>query len=127
MPHYVRVRIRGGLFNVQTVFTPMAGKISFEKYQKEPLFSGGGEDEKGESIAISISGKQDLSMVLSAPMMGKKLIENAQTTDDIGAGDELGLTRLFSICDLYFPKDTKINCVAGQTVIARETHLADLK
>ena len=123
---FTRVRIRGGLLNVQTVFTPMSGKIAFEKYQKESLFTGG-DDEKGESIAITISGKQDLSMVLSAPMMGKKLIENTQATDDIEAGDELGLTRLFSICDLYFPKDTKINCVTGQTVIARETHLADLK
>ncbi len=121
----LRIRIRGGLLDSQIVHAPISGVITFEKYDKVPLFSDVANDERGETVFFTFSGQaQTIKLCIHAPILGKKLLDSTRSGQEITLGSEIGVSRFINITDIYLPENTEVILAKGQRVIAGESLLA---
>jgi phosphatidylserine decarboxylase len=62
-----------------------------------------------------------------AGLVARRIVSFSREGDVLAAGDRFGLIRFGSRLDVYLPEGTKALVAEGQTSLAGETILADLK
>jgi len=62
-----------------------------------------------------------------AGLVARRIVSFVKEGETLGAGDRFGLIRFGSRLDIYLPADTVALVDVGQTAVAGETVLADLR
>ena len=66
-------------------------------------------------------------MIQIAGLVARRIVPFAREGETVGAGQRIGMIRFGSRVDVYLPEATAALAAEGQTAIAGETVLADLK
>ena len=66
-------------------------------------------------------------MVQIAGLVARRIVSFVREGQSLGAGERFGLIRFGSRLDVFLPEDSKALVSVGQTAVAGETVLADLR
>ena len=125
-----RVSIFMSVFNCHVNRAPVGGRIARIAY-KPGLFLNAdldkaSEDNERNGIVIEApSGR--FAMVQIAGLIARRIVCFKRSGDHVAPGERVGLIRFGSRVDVYFPQGTLPLVAIGQSMIAGETILADLK
>lgn len=125
-----RVSIFMSVFDCHVNRSPIAGRIERIVYHKG-LFLNADLDkasEDNERNAFVIAGPNErIGVVQIAGLIARRILCFVRVGEMISAGGRIGMIRFGSRVDIYLPYGTKPLVVEGQTAIAGETLIADLK
>jgi len=125
-----RVSIFMSVFDCHVNRSPIAGRIERIVYHKG-LFLNADLDkasEDNERNAFVIAGPNErIGVVQIAGLIARRILCFVRVGEMISAGARIGMIRFGSRVDVYLPYGTKPLVAEGQTAIAGETLIADLK
>jgi phosphatidylserine decarboxylase len=84
------------------------------------------EDNERNSLVIASSGAR-IGVVQIAGLIARRIVPFVRQGDTISAGERIGMIRFGSRVDVYLPEGIKPLVAEGQTAIAGETVIADLR
>jgi phosphatidylserine decarboxylase len=126
----LRVSVFMNVFNVHVNRAPVTGRIAKVAY-KPGLFINAdldkaSEDNERNSLILDMPGGR-IGVVQIAGLIARRIVCWAKEGETIGAGERFGLIRFGSRVDVYLPDGVRPLVGEGQTMIAGETVIADLK
>jgi phosphatidylserine decarboxylase len=125
-----RVSIFMSVFDCHVNRSPIAGRIERIVYHKG-LFLNADLDkasEDNERNAFVIAGASErVGVVQIAGLIARRILCFVRVGEMMSAGGRIGMIRFGSRVDVYLPYGTKPLVAEGQTAIAGETLIADLK
>ena len=125
-----RISIFMSVFDCHVNRSPVAGKIEKIVYRPGKFFSAdldkASADNERNSMVIATAGAR-IAVVQIAGLVARRIVCFVRTGDSINTGQRLGMIRFGSRVDVYLPDGTPPLVAAGQTSIAGETVLADLR
>ncbi len=126
-----RVSVFMSVFNCHINRAPVAGKITAVSYRPGKFFNASldkaSSDNERNSLVIRRDDGQDLVVVQIAGLVARRIVCFVKPSDRVGSGERFGLIRFGSRLDVYLPQAVEPRVRVGQTMIAGETILADLK
>lgn len=124
------VSIFMSVFDCHVNRAPVAGRIERIAYRPGKFINAdldkASEDNERNSLVIVASGAR-IGVVQIAGLVARRIVSFVREGATIGAGERFGLIRFGSRLDVYLPEGTKPLVAEGQTAIAGETVIADLK
>src|ERR1700722_13699907 len=125
-----RVSIFMSVFNCHVNRSPATGKIERIAYRPGVFINAeldkASEDNERNSLVIA-SANGRIGVIQIAGLVARRIVCFVREGQSIGAGERFGLIRFGSRLDVYLPDGTKPLVSEGQTAIAGETVLADLR
>ena len=133
-----RIAIFMNVFNVHVNRSPVSGKVTKLAYRPgafldASLDKASTENER-QSMRIKIAGvksrsakKNEIAVSQIAGLVARRILCFVHEDQEMQAGERFGLIRFGSRCDVYLPKGSVPLVAVGQSAIAGETVLADLK
>jgi len=125
-----RISIFMSVFDCHVNRSPVAGKIEKIVYRPGKFFSAdldkASADNERNSMVIATAGAR-IAVVQIAGLVARRIVCFVRTGDSINTGQRLGMIRFGSRVDVYLPDGTSPLVAVGQTSIAGETVLADLR
>jgi phosphatidylserine decarboxylase len=125
-----RVSIFMSVFDCHVNRSPVAGRIERIVYKAGKFLNAdldkASEDNERNSLVIA-TGSERVGVVQIAGLVARRIVSFSREGDVLAAGDRFGLIRFGSRLDVYLPEGTKALVAEGQTSLAGETILADLK
>ena len=125
-----RISIFMSVFDCHVNRSPVAGKIEKIVYRPGKFFSAdldkASADNEHNSMVIATAGAR-IAVVQIAGLVARRIVCFVRTGDSINTGQRLGMIRFGSRVDVYLPDGTSPLVAVGQTSIAGETVLADLR
>jgi len=125
-----RISIFMSVFDCHVNRSPVAGKIEKIVYRPGKFFSAdldkASADNERNSMVIATAGAR-IAVVQIAGLVARRIVCFVRTGDSINTGQRLGMIRFGSRVDVYLPDGTPPLVAVGQTSIAGETVLADLR
>jgi phosphatidylserine decarboxylase len=125
-----RVSIFMSVFDCHVNRSPMAGRIERVVYHPGAFLNAdldkASEDNERNGFVISANGTR-IVVVQIAGLIARRIVSFVNEGVTIGAGERIGLIRFGSRVDVYLPAGTKPLVAEGQTAIAGETVIADLR
>ena len=76
---------------------------------------------------MDIGQSRKIAFVQIAGLIARRIVSNIEVGSELSSGEVFGLIRFGSRVDIYFPDDSIIKVLNGQTMIAGETVIAELK
>jgi len=126
-----RVCVFMNVFNVHVNRVPIDGIIRRISYRPGKFFNASldkaSEHNERESYCLETDGGKDIAFVQIAGLVARRIICQVQEGQPVEAGQRFGLIRFGSRVDVYLPKGVKPMVVVGQTMIAGESIIADMK
>ncbi len=126
-----RISIFMSVFDCHVNRSPVAGRIERIVYRAGKFFSAdldkASEDNERNALLIATASGQRIVVVQIAGLVARRIVPFAREGDTIVAGQRIGMIRFGSRVDVYLPEGTRALASEGQTAIAGETVLADLK
>ena len=126
----VRVSIFMNVFNCHVNRAPASGKIIRVAYRAGKFLNAeldkASDDNERNGVVID-TGDVQVGVVQIAGLVARRIVCFVREGEPISAGDRFGLIRFGSRLDVYLPVGTQPKVALGQTMIAGETILADLK
>lgn len=126
----LRISVFMNVFDCHVNRSPVAGRISRIAYTPG-LFLNAELDKASEhnerSALVIESGATRVGVVQIAGLVARRIVGFVREGDTLGAGERFGLIRFGSRVDIYLPLTAEIMAGIGQTAIAGETVLADLR
>ena len=126
-----RVSIFMSVFDCHINRSPVAGRIERIVYRAGKFLSAdlnkASEDNERNALVISTAGGERLAVIQIAGLVARRIVSFAREGETVGAGARIGMIRFGSRVDVYLPAGTRPLAAEGQTAIAGETVLADLK
>jgi phosphatidylserine decarboxylase len=125
-----RVSVFMSVFNCHVNRAPMAGRIERIVYKPGKFLNAdldkASEDNERNSLVI---GHDDvrIGVVQIAGLVARRIVSFVREGDMLATGDRFGLIRFGSRLDIYLPEGTRPLVAEGQTALAGETVLADLR
>ena len=129
-----RTMARGSIF--MSVFdchvnrSPVTGKIERIAYHHGAFLSAdldkASENNERNSYLITI-GKERVGVVQIAGLIARRIVCFVREGSTVGAGERIGMIRFGSRVDVYLPDGVRPLVAEGQTAIAGETIIADLR
>jgi phosphatidylserine decarboxylase len=111
--------------------SPVAGRIDRIVYRAGAFLSAdldkASEDNERNSFIITSTSGQRIVAVQIAGLVARRIVSFAREGETVAAGQRIGMIRFGSRVDVYLPEGTRPLVAEGQTAIAGETVLADLK
>ena len=127
----MRISIFMSVFNVHVNRAPMAGKITKMFYRPGAFVNVSldkeSENNERQELAMETVTGHKIAFVQIAGLVARRILTFAKEGDQLKAGERFGLIRFGSRLDVYLPKGIAPMVVEGQTAVAGETILADLK
>ena len=127
----LRISIFMSVFDCHINRSPVAGRIEKIVYRAGKFFSAdldkASEDNERNAFVIASTSGQRLAAVQIAGLVARRIVPFAREGETVGAGQRIGMIRFGSRVDVYLPEGTRPFVAEGQTAIAGETVLADLK
>ena len=126
----MRVSIFMNVFNCHVNRVPIGGKITKVAYTKGKFFNA--ELDKASELnerngIVLHSNAGYIGVVQIAGLVARRIVCFVEEGDEISIGDRFGLIRFGSRVDIYLPDETKVQVSMGQTMIAGETVITDLR
>ena len=129
--NYIKVGIFMNVFDVHVNRAPMKGKILSKNYIPGVFFNASldkaSKENERMSLTMDIGNNRKIGFVQIAGLIARRIVTNIDVGSELKAGEVFGLIRFGSRVDVYFPHDSKVKVLVGQTSIAGETVLAELE
>jgi phosphatidylserine decarboxylase len=127
----LRISIFMSVFDCHINRSPVAGRVERIVYRAGKFFSAdldkASEDNERNAFVLASSTGQRIAAVQIAGLVARRIVPFAREGETVGAGQRIGMIRFGSRVDVYLPEGTRPFVAEGQTAIAGETVLADLK
>ncbi len=127
----LRVSVFMSVFNCHINRAPIAGKITALAYRPGKFLNASldkaSADNERSSLAIEMADGRQLVVVQIAGLVARRILGFVEKDQSLRTGERFGLIRFGSRLDVYLPKGVNPLVALGQTMIAGETILADLK
>jgi phosphatidylserine decarboxylase len=126
-----RVSVFMSVFDCHVNRSPVAGRIERVVYRAGKFLSAdldkASEDNERNAFVIATDGGTRVAAIQIAGLVARRIVPFAREGETVGAGQRIGMIRFGSRVDVYLPEGTFVLVAEGQTAIAGETVLADLK
>jgi phosphatidylserine decarboxylase len=125
-----RVSIFMNVFNCHVNRSPVTGRIDEIVYHPGSFVSAdldkASEENERNSFVISTAGTR-IGVVQIAGLVARRIVCFVRKGATVGAGERIGMIRFGSRVDVYLPEGARPLVAEGQTAIAGETVIADLR
>ncbi len=125
-----RVSIFMSVFNCHINRSPVAGRIERIVYREGKFINAdldkASEDNERNALVI-FTGTVRIGVVQIAGLVARRIVSWCREGEVLAAGERFGMIRFGSRLDVYLPAGVKPLVAEGQTAIAGETVLADLR
>ena len=125
-----RVSIFMSVFNCHVNRSPVTGRIDEIAYHPGAFLSAdldkASEDNERNSFLIS-TGTVRIGVVQIAGLVARRIVCFVRKGTSVGAGERIGMIRFGSRVDVYLPEGVRPLVAEGQSAIAGETIIADLR
>ena len=119
------------VLNVHVNRAPATGKILRLAYIKGKFFNAtldkASKDNERQLLAMRTECGKEIAFVQIAGLIARRIVCFAKEGQTYQAGERFGLIRFGSRLDVYLPTDIEPQVCVGQTMVAGETVLANLK
>jgi phosphatidylserine decarboxylase len=126
-----RLSIFMSVFDCHINRSPAAGRIERIVYHAGKFLSAdldkASEDNERNAFVIATAAGPRIAVIQIAGLVARRIVPFAREGETVGAGQRIGMIRFGSRVDVYLPEGTRFLAAEGQTAIAGETVLADLK
>jgi phosphatidylserine decarboxylase len=126
-----RISVFMNVFNVHVNRSPVDGEIAAIGYRKGRFFNASldkaSEFNERNALRINTTLGSSIGVVQIAGLVARRIRCDARVGDMVFAGQKFGLIRFGSRVDVYLPAGVSPLVNVGQTMVAGETILADLK
>ena len=126
-----RISIFMSVFNVHVNRAPASGTITNKAYIKGKFFNAtldkASKDNERQLLAMRTNCGKEIAFVQIAGLVARRIVCFAKINQEYQAGERFGLIRFGSRLDVYLPTDIEPQVCIGQTMVAGETVLANLK
>ena len=126
----VRVSVFMSVFNCHVNRAPMRGTIDHVVYREGQFLNAdldkASEDNERSGMVIATANGR-IGVVQIAGLVARRILSFVREGEQLGTGDRYGMIRFGSRLDVYLPEGTRPLVAEGQTAIAGETVIADLK
>jgi phosphatidylserine decarboxylase len=126
-----RISIFMSVFDCHVNRSPVAGRIERIIYRAGKFLSAdldkASEDNERNAFVIATTSGQRLGVIQIAGLVARRIVTFTREGEVVAAGQRIGMIRFGSRLDVYLPEGTRAQVAEGQTAIAGETVLADLK
>jgi len=126
-----RVSIFMSVFDCHVNRSPVSGKIERIAYHPGKFLNAdldkASEDNERNALVIATAGGARIVVVQIAGLVARRIVSFVREGVAIGAGERFGMIRFGSRLDVYLPEGARPLVAEGQTAIAGETVLADLR
>jgi phosphatidylserine decarboxylase len=110
--------------------SPITGRVERVVYKSGKFINAdldkASEDNERNSLVIAI-GTTQIGVVQIAGLVARRIVCFVREGQPVGAGERFGMIRFGSRLDVYLPDGTPPIVAVGQTSVAGETVLADLR
>jgi phosphatidylserine decarboxylase len=125
-----RVSVFMSVFDCHVNRSPVAGRIERIVYRAGKFLNAdldkASEDNERNGLVVASAGGR-IGVVQIAGLVARRIVSFVKEGQAIGAGERFGLIRFGSRVDVYLPEGTRPLVAEGQTSLAGETVIADLK
>ena len=125
-----RISIFMSVFNCHVNRSPVAGRIDRIAYRPGKFVNAeldkASEDNERNSLVISTANGR-IGVIQIAGLVARRIVSFVREGQLIGAGERFGLIRFGSRLDVYLPEGSTAMVSVGQTAVAGETVLSDLR
>jgi phosphatidylserine decarboxylase len=125
-----RISIFMSVFNCHITRSPAAGRIERIVYKAGKFLNAdldkASEDNERNGLVIDMGGSR-IGVVQIAGLVARRIVSWRKEGDTIAAGERFGMIRFGSRLDVYLPEAVRPLVAEGQTAVAGETVLADLR
>src|SRR5580698_453659 len=125
-----RISIFMSVFNCHVNRSPVSGRVERVVYRAGKFLSAdldkASEDNERNAFLISTAGAR-IGVVQIAGLVARRIVPFAREGETVAAGQRIGMIRFGSRVDVYLPEGGRALAAEGQTAIAGETVIADLK
>jgi phosphatidylserine decarboxylase len=126
-----RISIFMSVFDCHINRSPVAGRVDRIVYRAGKFLSAdldkASEDNERNALVIATASGSRIAVVQIAGLIARRIVSFTREGETIGAGARIGMIRFGSRVDVYLPEGTRLLAAEGQSAIAGETVLADLK
>lgn len=125
-----RISIFMSVFNVHVNRIPVSGTIHKIHYRPGKFVSVAekdSEDNEREEYSVVMNDGTKIGFIQIAGLVARRIVSFVKEGDQLQAGERFGLIRFGSRLDVFLPKGVAPLVALGQTAVAGETILADLK
>ncbi len=128
---FTRISIFMSVFNVHVNRAPATGKILKSVYVPGKFLNAtldkASKDNERQLLSMKTSSGKEIAFVQIAGLVARRILCEAKEGQEYRAGERFGLIRFGSRLDVYLPEGVEPQVCLGQTMIAGETILANLK
>ena len=125
-----RISIFMSVFNCHVNRSPASGRIERMVYTPGKFINAdldkASEDNERNAIVIACGGAR-IGVVQIAGLVARRIVPFVREGSTISAGERIGMIRFGSRLDVYLPEGVRPLVADGQTAIAGETVIADLR
>src|SRR5580704_1717561 len=125
-----RISIFMSVFNCHVNRSPVSGRVERVVYRAGKFLSAdldkASEDNERNAFLISTAGAR-IGVVQIAGLVARRIVPFAREGEQVAAGQRIGMIRFGSRVDVYLPEGARAVAAEGQTAIAGETVLADMR
>jgi phosphatidylserine decarboxylase len=125
-----RVSVFMSVFDCHVNRSPASGRIERMVYTPGKFINAdldkASEDNERNAFVIASAGAR-IGVVQIAGLIARRIVPFAREGDIVSAGERIGMIRFGSRVDIYLPDGVKPLVAEGQTAIAGETVIADMR
>lgn len=126
-----RVSVFMSVFNCHVNRAPVEGSVAAVVYRPGKFFNASldkaSDDNERNALAIEMADGRKVAFVQIAGLIARRIVCFVQPGAHLRRGERFGLIRFGSRLDVYLPPGTEPLVTIGQTTVAGETVLADLR
>ncbi len=126
-----RISIFMSVFDCHVNRSPVTGRIERIVYHAGKFLSAdldkASEDNERNAFVIATGTGARIAAIQIAGLVARRIVPFAREGDAVAAGQRIGMIRFGSRVDVYLPEGARVLVAEGQTAIAGETVLADLR
>jgi len=125
-----RISIFMSVFDCHVNRSPVAGRLERMVYRAGKFLSAdldkASEDNERNALVIANANAR-IAVIQIAGLVARRIVPFVHEGDAVAAGQRIGMIRFGSRVDVYLPEGVRALVAEGQTAIAGETVLAELK
>jgi phosphatidylserine decarboxylase len=126
-----RISIFMSVFDCHVNRSPVAGRIERIVYRAGAFLSAdldkASEDNERNAFVIATSTGLRFGVIQIAGLVARRIVPFVREGEAVAAGQRIGMIRFGSRVDVYLPQGARAQVAEGQTALAGETVLADLR
>jgi len=126
-----RVAVFMNVFNVHVNRAPIGGTITGASYRPGKFLNAsldkGSEFNERQSLKVRTDDGTEVAFVQIAGLVARRILCDVRDGDTVRAGQRFGMIRFGSRVDIYMPDQVEPLVSVGQTAVAGETVIGDMR